>query len=73
MSQTVINTPPAGSQSSSNGFGFLLGILILMIGCGVFYFYALPSIKQFMNKGVQVNVALPSEVNVNVKQPGTTQ
>jgi hypothetical protein len=73
MSTTVINTPPASSQSNGNGLGFLLGILILVIGCGVFYFYALPSIKQFMNKGVQVNVDLPSKVNVNIQQPEIKQ
>jgi hypothetical protein len=77
MSTTIVNSPPANTQPSnppsSSGVGFLLGTLILVIVGGLFYFYALPSIRQLMDNGVQVNVDLPSEVNVNVEQSEITQ
>jgi hypothetical protein len=69
MSTTIVNTPPSASAPSANGIGFLIGTLVLLLFGGLFYFYVLPSIRQMTSKGVQVNVPMPSEVNVNVQQP----
>lgn len=60
---TIVNNPAPGSD---NGMGFLLGIIILVVIGALFYFFALPYIRQGMSGDVQVNV--PKDINVNVKQ-----
>ena len=74
MSTTIVNTPPPVSQESKNsGIGFLIGAIILILSGVLFYYYVFPSIRQMMNKGIQVNlpsqVNIPAEINVSVDQP----
>jgi hypothetical protein len=69
MATTIIN-PPANSKSSeTNGMGFLLGIIVLIIFLALFFVYALPYLRGlggFGSGGVQVNI--PKNVNVKVQQ-----
>jgi hypothetical protein len=57
---TVVNQP---AESGNNGFGFLLGIIALIIVVAILFFYGLP-LLQGNAGGAQVN--LPSNANVNV-------
>ncbi len=61
---TIVNNP--APSNSDNGMGFLLGIIILVVIGALFYFFALPYIRQGMSGDVQVNV--PKDINVNVQQ-----
>lgn len=61
---TIVNNP--APNNSDSGMGFLLGIIILVVIGVVFYIYGLPYIQQGMSGGVQINV--PKDINVNVKQ-----
>lgn len=59
---TVINNPPA--QDGNNGFGFLLGV-VLLIGFALFImYYGLPMIRN--TTAPQINV--PSQIDVNIDQ-----
>ncbi len=60
---TVVNNPPAGSN---NGFGFLLGVLVLLVVIALFFIYGLPRIIPQYFGGVQVNV--PKSVDVHVSK-----
>ena len=62
---TVINTPPANSGDAS-GFGFVVGVLFVIVVIGLLVLFGLPYLKN-MNKG-----ATPTKnVNVNVQLPGS--
>lgn len=62
---TIIN--PAPSNTSDNGMGFLLGVIILVVFAVLFFVYALPLIRGLSGtSGVQVNV--PKSIDVNVNQ-----
>lgn len=61
---TVINTPQP-AQTSNNGMGFFLGVLLLIIGVVIFFIYGIPYLQSTVS-GPQVNV--PSEVDINVNK-----
>lgn len=65
---TVINNPPASSNTSGNGMGFLLGAIVLVVFFFLLLYYGLPALQKGMSGGVQVNV--PKNVNVKVQQQG---
>lgn len=65
---TIVNNPATG-ESGSNGSGFLIGVIVLIIAVVVLLFYGLPYLRGSMGSGTpQVNV--PGKVDVNVNQPG---
>ncbi len=66
MATTIVNAPPANNSSGDNGMGFLIGIIMLLVVGGLFYYYGLPYLRQMTSGGVQINV--PKDVNINVKQ-----
>lgn len=64
---TVVNTTPSNNSGGDNGYGFLVGVIVLGIIGVLFFVYALPYIRNFStNSGVQVNV--PESIDINVKQ-----
>lgn len=65
---TIVNNPAAG-ESGSNGSGFLIGVIVLIIAVVVLLFYGLPYLRGSMGSSMpQVNV--PGKIDVNVNQPG---
>ena len=69
MATTIINPAPNSSSSNSNGMGFLLGAIVLVVFLTLFFVYALPFLRGLGNigsGGIQVNV--PKNVNVKVQQ-----
>lgn len=69
---TVVNNP--GTTHEGNGFGFLLGVLLLIAFAVIVLFYGLPYIgNSFGNAGgnsgaVAPQVQIPDKVNVNLNQ-----
>ncbi|MFH0864428.1 MAG: hypothetical protein V1858_05085 [Candidatus Gottesmanbacteria bacterium] len=70
---TVVNNPaPQAPTQDTGGFGFLIGIIVLIGFVAVLLYFAIPAIR---NMGaVQVNVPapqvnVPSKIDVNVTQP----
>jgi len=62
---TVINNPPSNtSDSSGNGMGFLLGVIVLIVFVALLIIYGLPYLRNMSGFSAQVNV--PKDVNVNV-------
>jgi hypothetical protein len=68
MATTIINPTPVANSSDSNGMGFLIGGVVLIVFAVIFFVYALPYIRSFGSGsgGVQVNV--PKSINVKVQQ-----
>jgi hypothetical protein len=69
MATTIINPPANSSSSQSNGMGFLLGAIILIVFIAIFFVYALPFIRglgSIGSGGIQVNV--PKNIDVKVQQ-----
>ncbi len=66
MATTIVNAPPA-NNSSDNGIGLLIGIIVLIIVGGLLFYYGLPYVQQMTSGGIQVNV--PKNIDVNVNQP----
>jgi len=65
---TVVNSP---SPSGDNGFGFLIGVLVLVFLGFLFFYYGIPAIRNMGPVKVQVdtpNIVVPNQVDVNVKQ-----
>ena len=63
---TIVNTTPAQTDSSSNGMGFLIGVMLLVLLVMVVLFYGLPYLRSSISVP-QVNV--PGQIDVNVNQP----
>jgi hypothetical protein len=61
---TIVNNPPA-ADSSANGVGLIMGILILAIVVAALFYWGVPMTRQ--NSGPTINV--PDTVDVNVNQP----
>lgn len=61
---TIVNTPGA-TRENGNGFGFLIGVILLAIVLFAFIYIGLPALRN-MNP-IQVNI--PSKIDVNVIQP----
>lgn len=61
---TIIHHTPAGSDDTSDSFlDIVLGIILLLVIVGIFFFYALPAIERNdgtlpQNDSVDVNVQL---------------
>ena len=65
MATTIINPAPA-NESSNNILGFFLIIVLFITFAAAFFIYVLPSIRQGLTGGGQVNI--PKDINVNVQQ-----
>lgn len=69
MATTIINPAANTNPSESNGIGFLIGAIVLIIFLALFFVYALPFIRglgSIGSGGIQVNA--PKDVNVKVQQ-----
>jgi hypothetical protein len=64
MATTIINPTP--SNSSGNGMGFLIGVILLIIVAGLAFYHGWPALQHLTSSGVQINV--PKDINVQVKQ-----
>ena len=62
---TIVNNPPA-TERSSNGNGFLLGVVLLIIFAVLFFMYGLPML---MNSFSGPQVQVPDKIDVNVNTP----
>jgi hypothetical protein len=62
---TIINNPPPTSEERSNGTGFLIGIVLLIVFLILFFNYALPALRG----AGSTNVNVPEQVDVNVNAP----
>ena len=63
---TIVNSPtPSGD---SGGFGFLLGIIALIMIGAILFYYGLPAIRQMGTPQITTpnQVVIPSKVDVNV-------
>jgi hypothetical protein len=63
---TIVNTTPAQTTDSSNGMGFLFGIILVIAFIFLLFFYGVPYLSSAF-QGPQVNV--PGKIDVNVKTP----
>lgn len=64
MATTIINPAPS-NNSSNNGIGFLVGVIVLIVFAVIVVIYVLPYFRQGFG-GVQVNV--PKNIDVKVQQ-----
>lgn len=62
---TVVNNPAPSNDSSGNGMGFLLGIIILVLFVLGLLYFGLPYLRSGFGGGTQVNI--PDKVDVNVQ------
>lgn len=60
--ETHIHTEGSGGQ---NGYGFLLGVVILILFVVFFLYYLLPMMRQ-STSAPQINI--PDKIDVNVEQ-----
>lgn len=51
---------------SDSGYGFLLGVILLIIFAAILIIYGLPYLQ---NAGTSTQVNIPDKVDVNVNQP----
>jgi flagellar biogenesis protein FliO len=66
---TIVNTAPAQTDSGSNGMGFLVGVMLLVLLVIAVLFYGLPYLRSSVGSATpQINV--PGKIDVNVNQPG---
>lgn len=66
---TIVNNPPATNTNGSNGSGFLVGVILLILAVVVLLFYGIPYLRGSVASSTpQINV--PGTVDVNVNQPG---
>ncbi len=56
-------------EKSSNGTALIIGLVILLVLGVLFFYYGLPIISQSFNRPA---VQIPSQIDVNVNQPGQT-
>jgi hypothetical protein len=62
---TIVNTPATERDS---GYGFLLGVILLIVFAVLFFLYGLPYLgRSFSGPTVQI----PDKVNVNVNTPNS--
>lgn len=66
---TIVNSP--ASQGESGGYGFLLGIIALLVVVVLFVFYGVPALRNMGPAQITVptEVKMPDQVDVNVTQP----
>ncbi|MGI8419152.1 MAG: hypothetical protein ACR2LN_00750 [Candidatus Levyibacteriota bacterium] len=68
---TIINNPqpiqPVQQPGNNGGSNFLLGVILIIIVLTAVFYYGLPYLRSGISSAPQVNV--PSQINVNVKQP----
>lgn len=65
MATVVNNTPTATpATNGSNGTGFLLGIILLILFVGALLYYGLPALNR-ASSGPNINVPEQIDVNVN--------
>ena len=62
---TIVNSTPTDS-GSNNGFGFLMGVILLIVFAVVFFVYLLPALTHGIGGGTQVSV--PSDINVHTSK-----
>lgn len=63
---TIVNNPaPAPTADSSNGMGFFLGIILVIIVAVLFFYYGLPAIRSVS----QPQITVPGKIDVNVNTP----
>jgi hypothetical protein len=74
---TVINNP--GESTASNGIGFLLGAMLLILAAFMFLYYMIPALRSATSGlgGGGVNLTVPKDINVDVnnnsgQNPGQT-
>ena len=69
MATVVTNNP---GSDSGGGFGFLAGVVLLVVVVFLFIVYGVPALRQAGSVGSpQINV--PEKLDVNVNQPGAGQ
>ena len=64
---TIVNNPPA-AESSSNGMGFILGAIMLIVFVVLFFIYILPFLRGSLNTTQTPQVNVPDKIDVNVDQ-----
>lgn len=68
MATTIINPTPS-NDTASNGIGFLIGAIVLIVFAALFFVYALPYIRGLsVGSGSGISVNVPKDINVNVLQ-----
>ena len=65
---TVINTSP-NKDGSGGGFGFLFGIIALIIFVLLIVFYIVPALQRTGTS--DTNIQVPDQVDVNVNTEGS--
>jgi hypothetical protein len=66
---TIVNSP--APQAESGGYGFLLGIIALIVFVLLFVFYGVPALRRMGPAQVTVptEIKVPDQVDVNITQP----
>lgn len=66
---TVVNSPAQSSESG--GYGFLLGVIAIVVFGAIFIYYGIPAFRQMGTPQITVptEVKMPDKVDVNVTQP----
>lgn len=55
-------------ERNSNGIGFLIGAVFLLLALFLLFYYGLPALRS-VGGGTQVNVPKQIDVNINQEQP----
>ncbi|MBP9669795.1 hypothetical protein KBD75_00125 [Candidatus Woesebacteria bacterium] len=65
---TVVNNPARSSESG--GYGFLLGVIAIIVLVALFVFYGVPAIRRMGPAQITVptEIQMPDKVDVQVEQ-----
>lgn len=66
---TIINTP--AQTDNTNGFGFLLGIVLIIAFIILFFVYGLPYVTRSFSGITSSQVNVPGKIDVNVQTPNS--
>lgn len=66
---TIVNSPTP--TTNSNGFGFLIGVIIIVGFLGILLFFGIPLLQRMGPIELNVpapQIAVPNKIDVNVKE-----
>jgi hypothetical protein len=66
---TIVNTTPSQTDSTGNGMGFLMGMILLLAVIFLFFFYGLPLLTQSFRSVSGPQIQVPGKIDVNVNNP----
>lgn len=69
MATTIINPASNNDSSNNNMISLFVGVIIVIVLVALFWVYGVPLLRGLNgSKGIQINLPVPSTINVNVQQ-----